>query len=75
MLPVLYGCDTWLLILWEEYRARVFENGVLRNILGPKSNEAAQEWRKLHKEQHNKLCFSPRLFGCSNEDEWERWGM
>jgi hypothetical protein len=55
MLPVLCGCDTWLLIFWEEYRARVFENGMLRNILGTKSNEAAGKWRRLHNEQHNKL--------------------
>jgi hypothetical protein len=25
---VLYGCDTWSLILREEHRLRVFENGV-----------------------------------------------
>jgi hypothetical protein len=32
---VLYGCETWFLILREEHRLRVFENMVLR-IYGPK---------------------------------------
>jgi len=31
---VLYGCGTWLLTLREECRLRVFENRVLRRILG-----------------------------------------
>ena len=31
---VLYGRKTWLLTLREEYRLRVFENRVLRRILG-----------------------------------------
>ena len=69
MLPVLYGCDTWLQILWEEYRESVSANEVLRKTLGPKSNEAAGKWRRLRNEQHNKLYSSPRLFGQSNEDE------
>ena len=37
LLPVvLYGCETWSLILREEHRLRVFENKVLRNISGAK---------------------------------------
>jgi hypothetical protein len=36
---VLYGYETWLLILREECRLRVFENRVLRRIFGPKRNE------------------------------------
>ena len=36
---VLYGCETWSLTLREEYRLRVFENRVLRRILGPKRDE------------------------------------
>ena len=36
ILPVvLYGCETWLLILREERRLRVFENRVLRRVFGP----------------------------------------
>jgi hypothetical protein len=36
------------LTLKEEHRLRVFENRVLRRILGPKRNEMMGEWRKLH---------------------------
>jgi len=47
---VLYGCETWSLILREERRLRVFENRVLRRIFGPKTDEVTGEWRKLRKE-------------------------
>ena len=47
---VLHGCETWLLILREESRLRVFENRVLRRIFGPKRNEVTGEWRKLYNE-------------------------
>ena len=37
ILPVvLYGCESWSLILREERRLRVFENRVLRRVFGPK---------------------------------------
>ena len=40
ILPVvLYGCETWLLVLRDEHRLRVFENRVLRSIFGPKRDE------------------------------------
>jgi hypothetical protein len=40
ILPVvLYGCETWSLILKEKHRLRVFENRVLRKIFGPKREE------------------------------------
>ena len=48
ILPVvLYGCETWSLILREERRLRVFENRVLRRVFGPKRDEVTGEWRKL----------------------------
>jgi hypothetical protein len=55
ILPVvLYGCETWSLTLREERRRRVFENRVLRRIFGPKRDEEAGGWRKLHNEElHN----------------------
>jgi hypothetical protein len=36
---VLYGCETWSLILREEHRLGVFENRVLRRIFGPRRDE------------------------------------
>jgi hypothetical protein len=55
ILPVvLYGCETWSLILREEGRLRAFENRVLRRMFGPKRDEVTGGWRKLHNEElHN----------------------
>jgi len=52
---VLYGCETWSLTFWEERRLRLFENGVLGRIFGPKRDEVTGEWRKLHNEELNDL--------------------
>jgi hypothetical protein len=46
ILPVvLYGCETWSLTLREEYRLRVFENRVLKRIIGPNRDEVTGEYR------------------------------
>ena len=48
ILPVvLCGCESWSLILREERRLRVFENGVLRRIFGPNRDEVTGEWKKI----------------------------
>jgi hypothetical protein len=40
ILPVvLYGCETWSLIIRDGHRLRVFENRVLRRIFGPKRDQ------------------------------------
>jgi hypothetical protein len=54
---VLYGCKTWSLTLREEHKLRVFENGVLRRIFGPKREEDGL-WRKLHNDELHSLYFS-----------------
>ena len=52
ILPVvLYGCETWSLILREERRLRVFGNRLLRRVFGFKRDEVTGEWRKLHNEE------------------------
>jgi len=62
ILPVvLYGCETWSLILREERRLRVFENRVLRRIYGPKRDDVTGEWRKLHNEELNDLYCSSNI--------------
>ena len=45
---VLYGRETWSVMLRGVSRLRVFENKVLRRIFGPKRDEVTGEWRKLH---------------------------
>ncbi|KAJ4426285.1 hypothetical protein ANN_27097 [Periplaneta americana] len=62
ILPVvLYGCETWTLILREEHRLRVFENKVLRKIFGAKRDEVTGEWRKLHNTEVHALYSSPDI--------------
>jgi hypothetical protein len=56
ILPVvLYGCETWSLILREEHRLRVFEN----RLFEPKRDEVTGGWRKLHNEKLRDLYSSP----------------
>jgi hypothetical protein len=62
ILPVvLYGCETWSLILREEHRLEVFENRVLRRIFGPKGDEVTGEWRKLHNEELHDFYALPSI--------------
>ena len=62
ILPVvLYGYETWPLILSEEHMLRLFENRVLRRIFGPKRDGVTGEWRKLHNEELNSLYSSPNF--------------
>jgi hypothetical protein len=58
---VLFGCETWSLILREEHRLRVFENTVLRRIFGSTRYEVAGGWRKLHNEELHNLYSSPSI--------------
>jgi hypothetical protein len=62
ILPVvLYGCETWSLMLREEHRLRVFENRVLRRTFGPMHDEVTVEWRRLDNEGLNDLYSSPNI--------------
>ena len=66
---VLYGCETWSLILRDEPRLRLFGNRVLGRVFGPKRDEVTEEWRKLHNEELNELYCSPKLLALSNREE------
>jgi hypothetical protein len=56
ILVVYYGCETWSLTLREGHRLRVSGNKVLR-IFGPKSEEEAGVWRRLHNEELHQISF------------------
>ena len=45
----------------EERRLRVFENRVLRRIIGPRRDEVTVEWRKLQNEELNDQYSSPNI--------------
>jgi hypothetical protein len=45
----------------EKRRLWVFENRVLRKILGPKSDEVTEKWRRLHNEELYALYSSPNV--------------
>jgi hypothetical protein len=47
--------------LREEHRLRMFENRVLRMILGPKSEDTTAECRGLHNEELHDLHSSPNV--------------
>ena len=72
---VLYGCETWSLLMREECRLRVFEKRVLRRIFGPKKDEVTGEWRKLHNEELSDLYASLTFFGSSKREEWDWRGI
>jgi hypothetical protein len=43
---VLYGCETWSLILWEEHRQMAFDIWVLRRIFEPKRDKVTGSLEK-----------------------------
>jgi hypothetical protein len=61
LLVVQYGCETRSLTLREEHKLRVFENRVLRRIVGPKGDGVTGGWRKLHNEELPNLYTSPSM--------------
>jgi hypothetical protein len=49
ILPVvLYGCETWSLILREERKLRVFEDMALKRIFERRRDKVMWKWRSFH---------------------------
>jgi hypothetical protein len=56
ILPVvLYGCETWSLIVREKHKEKIFAKKVVRRIFGLKKNDETGKWRKLHIEEFHGL--------------------
>jgi hypothetical protein len=53
----------------------VFENRVLRRIVGPKRDEVAAGWKELHKEELRDLYSSPSIINIikSRRMKWARY--
>jgi hypothetical protein len=44
----------------------VFENGVVRKMFGPKRDNVAGDWKKLHEVEIHDLCSPPDIMRFSN---------
>jgi hypothetical protein len=55
--------------LREECTLRVFYNRVLRRIFGPKRDEVAGEWRRLHNKEVYGVYSSPNIVTIINQEE------
>jgi hypothetical protein len=67
---VLNGCETWSLKIRELHRLRMFQNRMLGRIFVPKRDEVTGGWRKLHNEEPQNLCCSPRIFNTITRWIW-----
>jgi hypothetical protein len=77
LLFILCGCENWFITLSKEHGLRVSEKRVVRRIFGPKKEEVAGGWRRLHNEELHNLYTSPNLTGVmkSRRIKWEWWDM
>jgi hypothetical protein len=57
---------TWSLTLREEYRLGLFENRVLRRILGTKREEITWDRKKIHGEDLCNMYSSPSIIRLIN---------
>jgi hypothetical protein len=60
------------LILREDHRVRAFQDKVLRRIFGPKRDEVAGDWKKLHNEELHNLYTSSSIITMINSRRM-RW--
>jgi len=59
------GCETWCVTLREKHRLRVFENRVVREIIGHKRDDVAGDLWRLYIEELCNMYSSPDITGTS----------
>ena len=59
----------------EEKRLQVFENKVLRKILGPKRDDQTGEWRRLHNSELHDLYGKPDIIRINKSSRLHGQGM
>lgn len=58
---LLYGCETWSLMLREEYRLGVFQYKVLRKVFDSKRKKTIGDQRILRTAELNDLYSPPNI--------------
>jgi hypothetical protein len=58
----LYACESWSITLREENRLRVYENRLLRSILGSKKEEVREGWKTVYKGEIYNLYSPPKQY-------------
>jgi hypothetical protein len=53
----------------QEHRMRVLGNRAMRGMFGPKREDVAGEWRRLHNEELHNLYASPNIIGGDEMEE------
>jgi len=72
---VLYGCETWSLVLRQELKLRMFENRVLRKVFGPKKKEVTGSIEDYITRSFVSCNRNKILFSRSNCEDWVGRGI
>jgi hypothetical protein len=72
---VLYGCETWSLILRKQRRLRVFENRVLRRIFGLKRMKRLEVGESCIMRRLIRMMRSRRMGGAGHVARMGKSGM
>ena len=65
---VLYGCETWTLTKERKRKLEVFENSILRRILGPVHNAKTNQWERRHNADLRQITGQPHIQTLLHQD-------
>ena len=72
---VLYGYETWCLIVREERRLEMFQKQYAEEDIGPKNYKTTECWIKLHAEELYDLVLSPDIIKVIQTGRCDDLGM